>query len=179
MRSLRLTGAAMLAAALLTGCGAEAGPTSENAPVLTAKATDRTTTHVWQSDPIEETVVNPCNGETIRFTGSGVGQGNFVDVSGNNLHREFHAVISETGTGETTGATYRLHATYHEVFDSPSGPALDFTFGVTDRGQVISSTSTLSFTWLYTIHFVATANGTFKITKDIEGDDSPIFQCRG
>lgn len=179
MRSLTLTGAALLMGTLLTGCGTESGTTADNALGLAADATDRTTNHVWESDPVEETIVNPCNGETIQFTGTGVGQGNFVNVPDNNLHREFHAVISEAGTGQTTGATYTLHANYHEVFDSPTVPALNFTFGVQDRGHVISSTPGLSFTWLYTIHFLATASGEFKITKDIEGDDSPIFECRG
>jgi hypothetical protein len=179
MRSLTLAGAAFLLGTLMTGCGSESGTTADNAFGFAADATDRTTNHVWESNLVEETVVNPCNGETIQFTGTGVGQGNFVDVAGNNLHREFHAVISETGTGQTTGATYILHANYHEVFDSPTGPAPNFTFGIQDRGHVISSTPELSFTWLYTIHFLATAGGDFKITKDIEGDDSPIFTCRG
>jgi hypothetical protein len=42
MRSTRLTltGAAILTAALLTGCGAEVGPTAENVSGLTADATD-------------------------------------------------------------------------------------------------------------------------------------------
>jgi probable HAF family extracellular repeat protein len=40
MRALTLTGAAMLIATLLTGCGAESGPTAENAPGLTAAVTD-------------------------------------------------------------------------------------------------------------------------------------------
>jgi hypothetical protein len=39
MRSLTLTGAAMLMATLLTGCSAEAGPTAENASGLLADAT--------------------------------------------------------------------------------------------------------------------------------------------
>ena len=38
MQSLTLTGAAILTAALLTGCGAESGPTAENVPGLTADA---------------------------------------------------------------------------------------------------------------------------------------------
>ena len=65
------------------------------------------------------------------------------------------------------------------MFDSPTGAALNFAFGVRDRGNVKSSSPGLSFTWLYTIHFLATANGEFKITKDIEGDDSPIYECKG
>jgi hypothetical protein len=40
MRSLTLTGAAILTAALLTGCGAESGPTAENVPGLAADAAD-------------------------------------------------------------------------------------------------------------------------------------------
>lgn len=177
MRSPTLAVTALLMGTLLTGCGTESGPNTESAATFATGGTDRTTNHVWESGPVEETVINPCNGETIHFTGSGVGQGNFVDVAGNNLHREFHAVVTETGTGETTGATYTLRANYHEAFNSPTGPAPNFTFGIQDRGHVDSSIPELSFTWLYTIHFLVTASGEFKITRDIEGDDSPIYEC--
>ncbi len=40
MRSLRLTGVAMLAAAFLTGCDADSSPTAQTTPGLTADVTD-------------------------------------------------------------------------------------------------------------------------------------------
>jgi len=176
----------MLVTALLTGCGAESGPTAENAPGLTAAATDHNTAdHFKFTDQIEETVVNPCNGETIQFAGTAVGQVTRVDTrehldQGFDLHREVHAVISQTGTGQTTGASYTLRATFHEVFDSPNGPAPNSTFGLQDRGHVKSTTPGLSFTWLYTIHVVSLPSGEFKFTKLIEdGHDFPIYECRG
>ena len=43
MRSLTLTGAAMLAAGLLTGCGSDSDPTAVNLPARTADATDPNT----------------------------------------------------------------------------------------------------------------------------------------
>lgn len=180
MRSLTLAGAAALVlGTLLAGCGDESGPTAESAPVLMADASGRTIDHFNESVPVEETIVNPCNGETIHFSGTGDGQGTTNLIEGSFLHQELHAVINETGTGETTGATYTLQANFHEVFNSPNLAAPDFTLGVKDRGHVISSTPELSFTWLYTIHFLVTGSGEFKITKDIEGDDSPVFECRG
>ncbi len=170
----------MLAAVLLTGCSTESGPTAATAPGVTADAADNhTANHYSEIAQIEETVVNPCNGEAIHFSGTGVGQWNFSGTQTDLLHREVHAVIRETGIGEITGATYTLRANYHEVFQSPTGPALDFTFGLRDRGNVTSSTPALSFTWLYTVHFVRLPSGEFKVTKDIETDDHYITACRG
>ena len=90
--------------------------------------------------------VNPVQRRDDPLQRDGDGQGNTNIVSGNFIHQEIHAVINETGIGETTGATYTLHANYHEVFDSPNVPAPDFTFGVKGRGHVISTTPELSFT---------------------------------
>jgi hypothetical protein len=74
--------------------------------------------HFSLNEPVEESLVNPCNGETVQVAGTLVGQVNVVDTrehldAGNALHYEIHAVISETGTGLTTGATYTLHANSH------------------------------------------------------------------
>jgi len=74
MRSLTvtLTGAAMLAAALLTGCDADSSPTAQTTPGLTADATDhnvadhfKSVTTVTFSD-----AVNPCDGEQIHLYGN-------------------------------------------------------------------------------------------------------------
>jgi hypothetical protein len=175
-----LAGTAILMGTLLTGCGAESGPTAVNGPGPMADVTGpKTVDHSVFTDQIEETVVNPCNGETIQFTGTAVGQSNIVSVPGGPLHREIHAVISETGIGLRTGVSYTLHGTYHEVQQSPTGTALSFTFGLQDRGHVKSATPRLSFTWLYAIHFVGLPSGEVKVTKDIGIDDHYITECRG
>jgi hypothetical protein len=181
MRSLTLTGAAMMMGMLLTACGAEAGPTVENTPGLTADATSHITAdHFSLNEPVEETLVNPCNGETVQLAGTLVGQINNVDTrehldAGNALHYEIHAVISETGIGLTTGATYSFHANYHEVFNSPTVEALNFTFSLQDRGHVNSTTPRLSFGGHFFVHVVQLPSGEFKVTRQDSGPD----ECRG
>ena len=168
MRSLILSGAAMLMATMLAGCGAES-PTAENAPGLSAAVT---ADHSRQEFALDETYVNPCNGETVHLTGTLVGLTNIVD---NGQHQEYHAVISETGTGLTTGASYTSHSTFHEEFNSPTPEAVNFTFSTRDAVHINSSTPGLSFTLLNTFHFVQAANGVFnKLTKDVES-----ATCRG
>jgi hypothetical protein len=181
MRSLTLTGAAMLMGMLLTGCGAESGPTAESAPGLTADATSHNTAdHFSLNELVADTLVNPCNGETVQLAGTLVGQVNLVDTrehldAGNALHYEIHAVISETGTGLTTGATYTFHANYHEVFNSPTVAALNFTFSQQDRGHVNSTTPGLSFGGHSFIHVVGLPSGEVKVTREDSGPD----ECRG
>src|SRR5215208_2841798 len=103
MRPLTLTVAAVVGATFLTGCEAGLGPTAENPSGLSAAAT---AVHSQQVLDLDETYVNPCNGETVRMIGTLVGGMNSVD----DLHQTFHATISETGTGLTTGASYTSHS---------------------------------------------------------------------
>lgn len=51
----------------------------------------------------------------------------------------------------------------------------NLAFGLHDRGQVISTTPSLSFTWLGTVHFVGLPSGEFKVTKDIATDHHAIY----
>ena len=134
---------------------------AENAPGFTAAAT---AVHSQQEFALDETYVNPCNGETVHLTGTLVGLMNFVD----DLHQEFHAVISETGTGLTTGAAYTSHSTFSEQFNTPTGPAVNFTASFRDAVHINSSTLGLSFTLLNTFHLVQVPSGEFKVTKDVE-----------
>jgi len=166
MRSLTLTGTAMLAASLLTGCGAESGPTAEDATALMAER--HTAEHASSTDTWSDYIVNPCNGETIYIIGVGVQQTNVVDGGGGVLHYEIHVVNDITGTGLTTGASYRSHDVSEEGFNSPTGSALNVTY--TDRGEsyVMSTTPGLSFKTRFFFHFVALPSGEFKITRDLE-----------
>ena len=152
----------------MTGCGTES-PTAENAPGPSAAVTADHSRDVFALD---ETYVNPCNGETVHLTGTLVGLTNLVN---DGQHQEYHAVISETGTGLTTGAAYTSHSTFHEEFNSPTPEAVNFTFSTRDAVHINSATRGLSFTLLTTFHFVQAANGSFnKLTKDVE-----TATCRG
>ena len=165
MRSLTLTGAAMLAAAMMIGCGTDSNPTEANTGNLAADGVNATSAiHESQKFALDETYVNPCNGETVHLTGTLVGHSNIV----NGLHREFHATIAETGTGLTTGTSYTSHSTFNEVFNSPTGPALDYSYSFRDAVHVISSPTGLSFTLKHTFHVVGLPSGEFMVTKELD-----------
>jgi hypothetical protein len=173
MRSLTLTGAAMLAAVLLTGCGSDSDPTGANAAgLLAAAASQHTVDHFSINEPFPgaEVFVNPCNGETIQFTGTLVGQVTSMDT-----HYELHIVIRATGTGLTTGAAYTFYVNQHESFNSPTPEALNFTYRFLERDKATSTTPGLSFAGHSYFNFVALPDGTFKITRDSDQPD----ECTG
>ena len=171
MRSLTLTGAAMLAAAMMTGCGTGSSPTEADTGSLVADGLNATSAvHESQVFALDETYVNPCNGETVHLTGTLVGHSNIVDA----LHLEFHATIAETGTGLTTGTSYTSHSTFNEVFNSPTGTALDYSYSFRDAVHVISSPTGLSFTLKHTFHVVGLPSGEFMITKELDS-----AECQG
>src|SRR3954468_11368776 len=81
MRALTFTGAAILTAAFLTGCGSESSPTAENLPGLTADAAEpNTADHFKTVEAVVFEVENPCNGEVIVFTGTAKSQVTYVDT---------------------------------------------------------------------------------------------------
>jgi hypothetical protein len=173
MRSFTLTGAAVLAAALLTGCGSDSDPTAANTAGALADATrSQTVDHFSINEPFPgaEVFVNPCNGETIQFTGTLVGQVTSMDT-----HYELHIVISATGTGLTTGAAYTFYVNQHESFNSPTPEALNFTYRFLERDKATSTTPGLSFAGHSYFNFVALPDGTFKITRDSDQPD----ECTG
>ena len=173
MRSLTLTGAAVLAAALLTGCGSDSDPTAANTAGPLADATSsHTVDHFSITEPFPgaDVFVNPCNGETVQFTGTLVGQ-----VTTMLTHFELHIVISATGTGLTTGAAYTFYVNRHEAFNSPTPDALNFTYRFLERNKATSTTPGLSFAGYNYFNFVALPDGTFKITRDSDQPD----ECTG
>ena len=173
MRSFTLTGAAVLAAALLTGCGAESGPTTETTPGLAAER--HTAEHSSTTYTFEDYVGNPCNGETVHLTGIGVQQTNVVNGGGGVLHYELQLVEDITGTGLTTGASYRSHNVSEEGFNSPTVVALNVTYTFREESYVMMSTTPgVSFRAGALFHFVALPSGEFKVTRDLES-----LECRG
>jgi hypothetical protein len=170
MRSLTLTGAAMLAVVLLTGCGSDSDPTAANTAVPPADATSsQRVEHFTINEPFpgEDVFANPCNGETIQFTGTLVGQVTSMDT-----HFEVHIIIRATGTGLTTGAAYTFYVNQHESFNSPNPEALNFTYRFLERDVATSTTPGLSFAGYNYFNFVALPDGTFRITRDSDQPDT-------
>jgi hypothetical protein len=166
MRSLTWTGAAMLMGMLLTGCGAESGPTAVNEAGLTADAAAYNTgNHIKLVETFTESpIVNPCNGEAIVFSGVAVSQINNVDE----LHFEFLTRASGTGSGPESGASYAYELTAYETFNTPDGAAPQATFGAGANARMISSIPGLTFTAHFQFHGIALPGGGFKVTRDLD-----------
>jgi hypothetical protein len=97
-----------------------------------------------------------------------------VDGGGGVLHFEIHVVNDITGTGLTTGASYRSHDVSEEGVNSPTDAALNVTYTYRVESYLMSKTPGVSF-WAHTLfHFVALPSGEFKITRDLES-----LECRG
>ena len=174
MRSLTLTGAAMLTAALLTGCGSDSDPTAVNLPTRTADATDPNTADHFQTvEAVTFEVENPCNGELIIFSGIAETQVTFVDTrehldAGFWLHMELQQHTTASGTGSETGATYTINDIFHEGFESPNPPAPHFTVAEHATTRVTSDIAGLSFLGHFVFQGVVPSGQDFKVTASLD-----------
>lgn len=174
MQSLTLTGAAMLAAVLLTGCGSDSDPTAVNLPTRTADATDPNTADHFQTvEAVTFEVENPCNGELIIFSGTAETQVTFVDTrehldAGFWLHMELQQHTTASGTGSETGATYTINDIFHEGFESPNPPAPHFTVAEHATTRVTSDIAGLSFLGHFVFQGVVPSGQDFKVTASLD-----------
>jgi len=177
MRIERLATGALLAVAMLAGCSGDDGSTAPEASYLALEdAGHNSADHFSSRFPLDETLVSPCNGETIHLTGTGFEQVTFVDTrenldNGGSLHTEHHGTISESGTGLTSGALYDFRDSFHELFDSPSVTAANFTLTISERGRVTSATPGLSFTATFFAHLVGLPDQDLKVTRVLESTE--------
>ena len=99
-------------------------------------------------EPFESTDPAGCTGELVAFVGEIHTWGTIVtEPSGNEDHNIFHASISATGTGLTTGAKYELQDVFFNSFNTPNleaphGTLIPFDFQI----RVISQGS-LAISW--------------------------------
>jgi hypothetical protein len=141
-----LLSAAPLAIAFVLGCSDQPNPTESGAdptasPVLGGSlAAAKATVHFTFEEPVELEFTSPCTGGLVEGTGVVVGQVNLVgDPIGGGiavLHSEQAGTVTGTLTDQSTGATYTFRDTYHNVFNSPSGAALNFT--TTSPGNMVA-----------------------------------------
>ncbi len=151
MRLLTLTKPAMLMmGTLLTGCGAEA-------------ADHATGEHIKSVEPFTETLVNPCNGEAIVFSGEAVLHSTVLD----DRHAAFFGSATGTGTGPESGATYTYNLDAgHEIYHTANGQNTTFEAGANAR--MISDIPGLSFTAHFVFHAVILPSGEFKVTRSLD-----------
>lgn len=163
----RTTTIALALAATLTACADATAPTpapaarSLGAPSL-AQSSTRQNINEWID--IAGTILNPCNGEPVAYTGK-VHENGYVDFGATTFDLKLHINVADLhGDGLTTGDSYTGQEQVKEAemvdFDQATGTA---TFR--DRFMLVSNSSTDNFyaIFAYKIDFAA---GTFTITQD-------------
>ena len=176
MRIHRSAIGALFAAATLTACDGTDAPTAPRIQPRVEDAGHNSAQHVSSTTALDETIESPCNGETIHLTGTVREQATIVGDPEDfpaHIHGEHSGVVSESGIGLTTGASYEFRDSFHGLFNSPSIPAVNFEFTEHDTGRMTSSTPGLSFTLRFFIHGVGLPTGEFKVTKQVES-----VECR-
>ena len=174
MRTLTLTGAAVLAAALLTACDGTDAPTAPRIQPRVEDAGHNAADHFKVDEPIAFQLQSPCNGELVDMVGRETGQINSVDKqenldNGNAVHFEHLGNVVATGTGATTGAIYSMNDVFHEGFESPSVPASQFAVSFRETLHVTSTTAGLGFSVRVLFHLVHQPPADdVLITRDIE-----------
>ena len=158
MRLLTLTNPAMLMmGTLLTGCGAEA-------------ADHATVEHIKSVEPFTETLVNPCNGEAIVFSGEAVLRVTQLD----DWHLEFFTSATSTGTGQESGATYTSRLVQHEIVRWSADDDKHATFAAGAAARTTSDLPDLGFTSHFVFHGVLLPSGEFKVTRSLDR-----VECKG
>jgi hypothetical protein len=147
-------------ATLLAACDRPTEPVGAIASEVPSLA-KRITEHFVETQPFYAEDFNPCNNELTIFTGEIVTTTNTVGDENGDFHTVVQSRLSATATGSTTGATYLLkEASRPFVFQSPSGPAPQFTFTVQQVLNVISQGPAYNFVARYKLHIVITPTGT-------------------
>ena len=142
---------------------------------LTAAAASQAAVVLNDTFPISGTVINPCNGELVPFTGdvhivirettNGAGGFNF------GIHENIHA----TGTGAPSGAKYELNAVVNEEINNFFFTGPGATEATIVLNEVFAAQGNVpNFTLKILEHITITPNGditSVKFTFDTE--------CRG
>jgi hypothetical protein len=119
-----------------------------------------------------QTIVNPCNGETIVLSGSvHIVVRNTTDSDGgihSTIENNYQGV---TGVGQTTGATY--HVANNSIFTANSKPPFPAEFSFPSTTKVIGQGNVPNF--LADVHFKATVNANGDTTVAFFGSET---QCQ-
>jgi len=117
---------------------------------------------------VDDLFISPCNGETIRVRGTIRQQINLAGPGDEDFtHLRLEEVFSASGTGQTTGVSYAVHANHHIRFNSPTPEALQTTFTERDRLQFNASVPGLSFVGVFLIHLIDLPGGEVeKVTRE-------------
>jgi hypothetical protein len=145
-------------AALLTACAGD-GTNAPSAPSYAIGAGHNSAVHTVTTTAVNFGLVNPCNSETIQFSGTQVVELTNVATeedlaNGFVIHNQTRMLLDATGTGSVTGATYEIHQVSNQDFESPSPAAPSFEAKFQIITQVTSSVDGLDFRVHQLVHGV-------------------------
>jgi hypothetical protein len=111
--------------------------------------------------PVSFSVTNPCNGETVEFSGIAhlVSHGTTDDTGG--IHEMFELNLQANGTGTESGARYQISEGTSGVANSSATGAEEFTFPT--RLLVIGEGPTPNFVVHTVAHVTLNAKGEFTV----------------
>jgi hypothetical protein len=111
--------------------------------------------------PVSFSVTNPCNGETVEFSGIAhlVFHGTTDDTGG--IHEMFELNLQANGTGTESGARYQISEGTSGVANSSVTGAEEFTFPT--RLLVIGEGTAPNFVVHTVAHVTLDANGEFTV----------------
>jgi hypothetical protein len=131
--------------------------------------------HATQIIPLEGgfSGINPCTGEETVINGEIVIRTNLSGDEGGFFHIEETTEVSGTGVGVTTGTRYTLLESFHHSFNSPSGPAPQYTITEHDVIHVNAQGAAGNYVDDALLHFSVTPTG---VTVEVEKGS---VTCRG
>jgi hypothetical protein len=140
-----------LALVLCTACAAVA------AALPSLAAAQATPTHTTFSSPFEFVGFNPCNGESILFSGRFSGEATTVQDASGGVHFAAHQLLTAQGQGDFGNRYSFTDSLATSVyFDSDSAP---FTFSQSLVDRVIAQGQAPNFVLTTTNHFTVNADG--------------------
>lgn len=131
------------------------------------------TTTTNETVPFTSSLFNPCNGDTVTFSGDmHVTNSLTVDSSGG-THLKTHINYQNvTGTGNPSGITYNVRTVTNEVTNDNDGPQSTAT--VISTVKLIAHGPSLDFYLRFVMHVTVNANG--ETTSMVQEAN---FECRG
>ena len=137
------------------------------AAVTTAPANAQATTFIERViEPLDESIISPCTGEEVHFTGELHLTFHTTIDAGGGIHSKFTLVPHNVrGVGSDTGIQYQAVGGHRSHFsaDADSAPLI---FTDTEMFNLVSQGGTDNFQGKFTFHVTINANGVETVVVD-------------
>ena len=132
-----------------------------------------TTTTTNETIPFTGNIINPCNGDTVTFSGTLHVVNTMTTNASGGTHLKTHINYQNvTGTGSPSGINYRVGTVSNDVVNDNDGPQNTAT--VISTVKLIAPGSALNYFMRTVLHVTVNANG--ETTSTVEEVSA---ECRG